>query len=243
MNITTNASAETLALETQLEKLQDRSEAIADDIAEARENVADVQRRFIADTASHADLIAAEQSAAALENAASVLNTQIAAQETALERQHKSDERQRKAREALLLASQVETERRAAFERAAVTLEAIATDLPAAVSHIKNAALTSRRLRNLLAGDNPPKFTPDEMRRLNDLSSEDVISVKAQIYMQASENAALIQFRELLERAVNGFSVAPPAPSAAPADLSDLNAYARANVELNMMLDERRKAA
>ena len=67
--------------------------------------------------------------------------------------------------------------------------------------------------------------------------------MKAQIYMQASENAALIQFRELLERAVNGFSVEKPAPSAAPADLSDLNAYASANVELNMMLDERRKAA
>lgn len=236
MTITTNSSAETLALETQLEKLESRAEAIDDDINDARAEIDAARAAFINDGTAKSRMMEAERDLSALKGAADALKIQIAAVETSLEKSHAADVRQRKSRDALELALQVETERRAAFERAAVTLETIANDLPATVAHIKTAALTSKRLSNLLASDNPPKFTGEELRRMQDLATEDVISVKAQIYMQASENAALIQFRDILERAINGFSVAPPAPSAAPADLSDINLMAGIDVQMREIL-------
>lgn len=239
MRITTANSSEVLSLETQLEKLENRAEEIAADIKSARADVADVQRRFIADTASHADLIAAEQSAAALESAASVLNTQIAAQETALERQHKIEARQKKRVEAEQLAATIERERQATFERASLVLEAITTDLPQVVAHMRNTAQTSKRLSNLLASDNAPKFEGADARRMNDLATEDAVSVRAQIYRQSADNEAAQTFRDLLEKLVNGFSVAPPAPAAAPADLSDINRLASVNVEFRGMLQNR----
>lgn len=238
MRISTQSKAETIALETELERLEERAESIESDIAEARQNVADVQGRFIDGSATQGDLLTAEQTAAALESAAAMLQTRIAAKEKEVEKAHAAEVRDRKHSEALQIAAAFEAERAAAFSAAAATVEALAT-LPAILEMIGRASFQARRLRNLINSDNGPHFTVEDARRLEDLASEDSASMRATFYKENRDSPAVNTFRQLLEGVATGFTVAPPAPAAAPADLSDINFFAGADVQMRGMLKNR----
>ena len=237
MNIKNNASAATLAHENLLEKLENRAEEIADDISEARQNVAAVQGRFIDGDASHADLIAAEQSAAALSNAAEVLAAKISVTETKLQKSNDADERQRKHAQALALAEQVEKSRAAALTIGAATAAAISEGVPQTAAAIFAAADVSRRLKSLLNSPNAPTFdNAAETRRMLDLAGQDVPAISGAIYHQLSGTEVFPLFVQIMEKKIHGFSVEPPSASKAPADLSDLNFLVGADVQMREIL-------